>query len=48
MVKPLEGKFFDGPVLFNALISRQDQEYPESDLGVDFQWGLNLDSLERI
>lgn len=32
-------RFWYGPVLLNALIERRDQEYPESDLGVDFQWG---------
>ena len=36
------GKFFDGPTLFNALISRQDQSQPESDLGVDFKWGIEF------
>ena len=29
-------KFFDGPFIFNCLISRQDQEFPESELGVNF------------
>jgi|TARA_R110002050_G_scaffold266723_1_gene408141 hypothetical protein len=36
------GKYFDGPTLFNALIVRQNQEYPESDLGVDFKWGIEF------
>ena len=37
-----EGKFYDGPTLFNALIERRDQEYPESELGVDFSWGVTF------
>lgn len=37
-----EGRFFDGPILFNCLIERPDQEFPESDLGVDFNWGLTF------
>ncbi len=36
------GRFFDGPTLFNCLIERPDQEFPESDLGVDFNWGLTF------
>ncbi len=37
-----DGRYFEGPVLFNALIARQDQEYSESDLGVDFKWGIEF------
>ncbi len=37
-----EGRHFEGPTLFNALIARQDQEYTESDLGVDFKWGIEF------
>lgn len=37
-----EGRHFDGPYLFNALIARQDQEYSESELGVDFKWGVEF------
>jgi len=37
-----DGRYFDGPFLFNALISRQDQEYSESELGVDFKWGIEF------
>ena len=29
-------KYFDGPYIFSCLISRQDQEFPESDIGVNF------------
>lgn len=36
------GKFYDGPTLFNVLIDRRDQEYPENDLGVDFNWGITF------
>lgn len=36
------GRYLEGPYLFNALIARQDQEYPESDLGVDFKWGIEF------
>jgi len=36
------GKFYDGPTLFNVLIDRRDQEYPESELGVDFNWGITF------
>jgi len=35
-------KYFDGPFLFSCLISRSDQEFPESDLGVDFKQGINF------
>ena len=41
------GKYFEGPTIFNALISRQDQEFPESDLGVDFQWGIEFRFLRQ-
>ncbi len=41
------GKYFEGPILFNALIARQDQEYPESDLGVDFKWGIEFKFLRE-
>jgi len=37
-----EGRHFTDPILFNALIARQDQEYTESDLGVDFKWGIEF------
>ena len=32
------GKFYTEPTLLNCLLSRQGQEFPESDLGVDFDW----------
>lgn len=37
-----EGRYFEGPILFNALVARQDQEYSESDLGIDFKWGIEF------
>ena len=43
----VDGKYFRDPVLFNALIARQDQEYPESDLGVDFKWGIEFRFLRQ-
>ena len=36
------GKFYNDPVLLNCLIARDDQEFPESDLGVDFNWGIEF------
>ena len=42
-----EGRHFEGPFLFNALIARQDQEFPESDLGVDFKWGIEFRFLRQ-
>jgi len=35
-------KFWHEPVLLNAIVERRDQEYPDSDLGVDFQWGITF------
>jgi hypothetical protein len=39
------GKFFDGPVLLNALITVNDNSSPTSDLGVDFNWPVNFSFL---
>ena len=36
------GKYYHPPVLLNALIERQDQQYRESDLGVNFAWGITF------
>lgn len=36
------GKFYDGPVIFNCLINREDQTYSEDDFGVDFSWIINF------
>lgn len=35
-------KFYDGPFLFNCLIDRQDQQYPENDEGVNFAQGIKF------
>ena len=37
-----EEKYYMGPVLLNCLIERGDQEYPETDLGTDFNWGATF------
>ena len=34
-----EEKYYEAPILLNVLIDRQDQNFPESDLGVDFTGG---------
>ena len=36
------GKFFDGPVLLNALITVGDQTSPTSELGVGFDWPMTF------
>ena len=36
------GKFFDGPVLLNALITVSDNVSPTSDLGVNFDWPVTF------
>jgi len=35
-------KYYMGPVLLNCLVVRPEQEFPESDLGIDFNWGLEF------
>ena len=37
-----EGKFFDGPIIFNALITIGDNASPTSDFGVDFDWPMSF------
>jgi hypothetical protein len=34
-----EEKYYEAPMLLNVLIDRQDQNFPESNLGVDFTGG---------
>ena len=34
-----EEKYYEAPYLLNVLIDRQDQNFPESDLGIDFTGG---------
>jgi hypothetical protein len=36
------GKFFEGPILFNALITIGDNTSPTSDLGVNFDWPMSF------
>ncbi len=42
-----KGKFYAEPVLFNCLIERQNQDFPESDLGVDFDWKISYKFLRE-
>ena len=35
-------KFYDGPFLFNCLIERENQAYPEDDLGIGFSQGIEF------
>ena len=35
-------KFYNPPVILNALIARDDQNQPVSDLGVDFAWNIEF------
>ena len=37
-----EGKFLEGPFLFNSLITVDDNTSPVSELGVDFNWGITV------
>lgn len=41
------GKFYQEPVLFNCLVERSDQEFPEGDLGVDFNWNITFKFLRE-
>jgi len=36
------GKFFDGPILLNSLITVEDNTSPTSELGVDFNWAIKV------
>ena len=35
-------KYYDGPFLFNCLITRQDQDYSQADSGVGFAQGIKF------
>lgn len=35
-------KYYNGPFLFNCLINRQDQQYPEDEEGIQFQQGIDF------
>ena len=37
-----EEKYYNGPFLFNVLINRQDQDYPEDSEGIQFQQGIDF------
>jgi hypothetical protein len=41
------GKFYYEPVLLNCIIERGNQEFPESDLGVDFTWTVDFKFLRE-
>ena len=43
-----KGKYYHPPVQLNCLIERSDQQYPESELGVNFTWGITFKFLEMI
>lgn len=38
-------KFYDGPFLFNCLILRQPQSYPEDELGIEYQRNIRFSFL---
>ena len=35
-----DGKYYHPPVLLNCLVERDSQQYPESDLGINFNWNI--------
>ena len=37
-----EEKYYMGPVLFNVLIERSDQDYPDTDQGVEFAQSISF------
>ena len=37
-----EEKYYMGPVLLDCILERADQEFPETDLGTDFSWGVTF------
>ena len=41
------GKFYNDPVLLNCLVERSDQEFPENDMGVDFDWKIDFKFLRQ-
>ena len=41
------GRFYNNPVLFNCIIERSDQEFPEDDMGVDFDWKVDFKFLRE-
>ena len=47
MGKLLKKNIYMGPVLLNCIVDRRDQEYPETELGTDFDWGATFKFLKR-
>ena len=41
-------KFYNGPFLFNVLISRQDQQYPENEEGIQFEQSIDFSFEEMV
>lgn len=37
-----EEKYYMGPVLLNCLAERQDQDYPETEVGIDYNRGMTF------
>jgi len=37
-----KGRWFNGPILFNSLITVENNTSPTSDLGVDFNWAIKV------
>ncbi len=37
-----KGKYFLPPILLNCLVERSDQEFPESEVAVDFKWAITF------
>ena len=37
-----EEKFYHPPVILYCLVERQNQQYPDSELGVDFSWNISF------
>jgi len=35
-------KFYDGPFIFNCLIDREDQTFPNQDIGINFNQSINF------
>ena len=41
------GKYYHPPVALNCLVERSNQSYPESDLGINFAWGITFKFLRE-
>jgi len=42
-----DGAYYDGPTLFNCLVDRDSQSFPETEFGVDFQWSITFKFLRE-